>query len=417
MNIYLETYGCTANKSDERTAFGLLHHAHHTIVPTIPQADLLILITCTVVDRTEQRMLSRIRLLHHTGKPLIVTGCMAAVQPDLITAIAPTARLLPPTRLSSLPDLIANRPPTTPPTPRSRLPKHHTGVIAPLAIAEGCDYACAYCITHHARGPLHSYPPADITLDVQDALAAGCREIQLTAQDTASYGRDTDDTLASLLHTLTDLPGDFFLRVGMMNPASLTPPLDPLITAFQHPKVYKFLHLPLQSGDDEILAHMNRKYTTTFFTNIIEAFRAAIPDLTIATDVITGYPGETTQQADNTYDFIETINPDIVNVTRYSARPHTPAKALPHRLTTQVMKTRSRRLATQALRLARDHNKNYIGRRLTILLTELGKHRTTIGRTFTYKQVLIPTTTPPLGTRCPVEIIDASSTSLFGKLI
>ena len=417
MNVYLETYGCTANKSDERTAQGLLRQANHHIVPTMAQADILLLITCTVVDRTEQRMLSRIRLFQKTGKPLIITGCMAAVQPDLITAIAPHARLLPPARLHSLPDLIANRPSTTPTQPRTRLPKYHTGVIAPLAIAEGCDYACAYCITHQARGPLHSYPQPDIISDVRDALAAGCREIQLTAQDTASYGRDTGDSLAHLLQTVSALPGSFFLRVGMMNPGSLTPPLDPLITAFQHPKVYKFLHLPLQSGDDEVLTRMNRTYTTATFHHCINAFRHALPEITIATDIIAGFPGETEQQAAHTLDFLETIQPDIVNVTRYSARPLTPAKTLPHRLTTQVMKDRSRRLAAQALRLAHERNQRFIGRHLPILLTEHGKNDTMIGRTTTYKQVLIPTTNLPPGTTCEVEIIDASSTSLFGKLI
>jgi threonylcarbamoyladenosine tRNA methylthiotransferase CDKAL1 len=417
MKIYLEAYGCTANHSDQRTIQGLIITHHHTITTTITDADLLILLTCTVIDRTEQRMLSRIRLFSKTNKPLIITGCMAAVQPDLIHTIAPHARLLPPTHLYALPDLINNHPPTTPPTDRTRLPKTHTGIIAPLSIAEGCDYACAYCITHHARGPLHSYPPNEITTDVTNALQAGCHEIQLTAQDTASYGRDINTNLDTLLTTLNNIPGDFYLRVGMMNPASLTPRLTPIINAFQHnTKVYKFLHLPLQSGDNDILTQMNRPYTTTDFHHCITEFRTAIPTITIATDVITGYPGETHHQAQTTLDFIETIKPDIVNVTRYSARPHTTAKTLPHRLTTQIMKERSRILAEQALRLAREQNQHYIGTHTPILLTEHGKNHTIIGRTPTYKLVIIPDNHQPLGSTIHVEIIDATSTSLFGKL-
>ena len=416
MNIYLETYGCTANRSDERTALGLIRQANHTVVSTIADADVLLLLTCTVVDRTEQRMLSRIRYFHDTGKPLIVSGCMAAVQPGLITAIAPQARLLPPARLGTLPDLIANHPTPHPSEPRTRLPKYHMGVIAPLSIAEGCDYACAYCITHHARGPLQSYPIPDIIADVQSALAAGCREIQLTAQDTAAYGRDAGTSLASLLHNLCALPGSFFLRVGMMNPSSLTRQLEPLIDAYHNPKVYKFLHLPLQSGDDEILTRMNRKYTTTAFLHCVEAFRREFPDITLATDIIVGFPGETDQQSANTYDFLEALQPAVVNVTRYSARPQTTAKTLPHRITTQVMKERSRHLAAQSLRLAKQHNQQFLGRHFTILLTEQGKYDTVIGRTPNYKQVLVKGN-HKLGTTCDVEIVDASPTSLFGKLI
>jgi MiaB-like tRNA modifying enzyme len=415
MNVYLETHGCTANQSDARTAHGLLLQAHHTIVPTIHQADILLLLTCTVIDRTEQRMLSRIRLLQHTGKPLIIAGCMAAVQPHLITTIAPHATLLPPNDLHHLPDLIAHTPTTHPPT-TTRLPKHHTPPTAPIAIAEGCNYACAYCITHHARGPLHSHPITDLTADLTDALHAGCRDIHLTAQDTAAYGHDTHTTLPDLLTTLTAEPGDFHLRVGMMNPHSLLPILDPLIRTYHHPKIYKFLHLPLQAGDDTILTAMNRDYTTTQYLHCVNTFRQAFPDLTLITDIIVGYPGETDQQATTTYDFIEALHPAVVNVTRYSARPLTTAKTLPHRIPTHIMKTRSQRYAAQALRLAHHHNQRFIGKQLTIYLTEYGTHDTTIGRTPNYNQVVIPGH-HPLSMTHDVEIIDAKSTSLFGKLI
>ena len=151
-------------------------------------------------------------------------------------------------------------------------------VIAPITIAEGCLLSCSYCITHFARGTLRSFPIQEIAADVCSAIKQGCKEIQLTAQDTASYGLDTGTNLGMLLTQVCTLDGAFRVRVGMMNPITVQKNLDSILTAYKHHKIYKFLHLPVQSGDDEILKKMNRGYTAKDFTRLVERFRKTIPN-------------------------------------------------------------------------------------------------------------------------------------------
>ncbi len=280
MNIYVETYGCTANKSDERLLMGLLKHDHHEIVDNIKDADVLVLLTCTVIGTTEQRMLSRLKVFQKTHKKIVVTGCMPTVQADLIKSIAPNAFLLPPQYIQYINNIIQGNKPSFLETKKTMLPKYFDTVIAPIAIAEGCLLSCSYCITHFARGTLRSFPIQEIAADVCSAIKQGCKEIQLTAQDTASYGLDTGMNLGMLLTQVCTLDGAFRVRVGMMNPTTVQKNLDSILTAYQHHKIYKFLHLPVQSGDDEILKKMNRGYTAKDFTRLVERFRKTIPTLT-----------------------------------------------------------------------------------------------------------------------------------------
>jgi threonylcarbamoyladenosine tRNA methylthiotransferase CDKAL1 len=416
MNIYVETYGCTANKSDERLLLGLLQQKGHQIVPNISGADVLVLLTCTVIATTEQRMLSRLQVFHKTQKKIIVTGCMPAVQKDIILSVAPQATLLPSQYIQYINDIINGDNPVFVETKKTTLPKYYDTALAPILISEGCRLSCSYCITHFAKGALRSFAAGEIVTDVCSALKQGCKEIQLTAQDTASYGLDTGTNLGTLLKRVSTLGGAFRIRVGMMNPFTLQKNLDSILKAYQHPNIYKFLHLPVQSGDDEILQKMNRGYTIKEFTSLLHHFREAIPSLTLSTDVIIGFPTETDEQFDHTIELIKEIKPDIVNITRFSARPLTLAKKMKGRIPTHIVKTRSKQATEVCSKLSLEKNKQHLRKTYSVLVTEPGKKKTVTGRTDSYKQVVL-TEPVPIGSFVQVKIINATPTYLVGKLI
>ena len=416
MKIYLEVYGCTANKSDASLVKGLLKEKSHEIVEKIDDSDVIILLTCTVIGTTEQRMLSRLREFKKTGKKIIVTGCMASAQPDLVKSIVPNAQLLPPQYVYNILDLLDDKKVSFKTRNKTLLPKYYANIAAPISIAEGCMFSCSYCITSIARGKLKSYPIDEIVQDVCSALRQGCKEIQLTAQDTGSYGLDSDRNLGELLTSVCKVEGEYRIRVGMANPYTILKNLDSTIQAFNNIKIYKFLHIPVQSGDNDILKKMNRKYTVDEFLEIIKKFRDNYANPTISTDIIVGFPTETDEQFQHTIDLLKTVKPDITNVTRYSSRPYTKAKVMKGRVRTDVAKERSKILTKLCIELSKENNRRHVGRKYTVLITEKGKNNTVIGRTENYKPVVIREKAE-MGKITPVIITDAAPTYLFGRLI
>jgi MiaB-like tRNA modifying enzyme len=416
MNVYLEVYGCTANKSDASLILGLLKEKRHEIVKKIDDADVLIILTCTVIGTTEQRMLSRLRAFKKTGKKVVVAGCMTSVQSELVKSIVPDAKLLPPQYSHHIIDLLEGKRVSFIAKNKTRFSKYFDELAAPIGIAEGCMFSCSYCITSLARGKLKSYPINEITEDVCSALKQGCKEIQLTAQDTGSYGLDSGHNLGELLSSICKIKGEYRIRVGMMNPYTAMKNIDSIIRAYDNPKIYKFAHLPVQSGDNDILRKMNRKYTVDDFLEITKRFRKKYPDITISTDVIVGFPTETDEQFNRTIDLIKDVNPDIVNITRYSARPGTKAKALKGRIKTDVAKERSKILAELCGNISKENNQILIGRKYNVLIAEKGKRNTFVGITENYKHVVIKENVN-IGEKKRVEITDATVTHLVGNLI
>lgn len=417
MKVYLETYGCTANKADACIIAGFLKEKAHHLVPTANTADVLIILTCTVIGTTEQRMLSRLRALKQVNKPLIVAGCMAAVQQDLITEIVPHAKLLPPAHIHHIVDLIEGKTVTVTAKHKTTCPKWFTNITAPISIAEGCLFSCSYCITSQARGQLVSYRLQEIIQDMQRALDQGSKEIQLTAQDTGSYGMETgEQRLGYLLQAISSLEGEFRVRVGMMNPYTAHTHLPDILRGLADKRIYKFLHLPIQSGDNDILQKMNRQYTVRDFITIVARFRKKYPELTLSTDIIVGFPTETEECFRHTIALLETVKPDITNITRYSARPHTKAKTMNGRIATHIAKKRSKELTELCAKISFKKNIQLIGKRYTVVITEEGKKNTMVGRTETYKPVVISKQVER-GCFVPVEITDAGPTYLVGKII
>lgn len=416
MKFYVEVYGCTANKSDADLIKGLVHqHPQHQLVKTIDDAEILIILTCTVISTTEQRMLHRIKELSKTKKKLIIAGCMASVQKKMIKESFPNALLLPPRKTHLLFSLLEKQEINPRLEEKAFAPKQCTELIAPISIAEGCLFSCSYCITHLARGPLFSYPEEAILTSVNKAIQQGCKEIQITAQDTASYGLDQKTSLPQLLKRIVTIPDEYMIRVGMMNPRTAKTILSEIIQLYNNPHLYQFLHLPFQSGNNEILTKMNRGYNINDVTNIIEKVRLTHPDISIATDVIVGFPTESEEQFQQTISVLKHINPDIVNITRFSARPYTKAKIMNGRIPTDIVKERSRQLTEIAQQITSERNKRYVGNIMQVIPLKKGKNETVLARSMNYKPVIIHQKVP-LGKKITVEIIDATDIHLVGML-
>lgn len=424
MKVYIETFGCTFNQGDSQIMAGLLQENQTKIVPKPEDADVIIINTCYVKHPTEQKILNRIKRVQEQfqDKKLIISGCMVEIDPEKLKKAAPTAGWIGPRQIKSTPDVVQscfNGEST-------RIIGHGTEIKAGLPkirfdplvhivqICEGCDGRCTYCCTRFARGKLQSYPIEIIKKEVEEAVNEGCIEIQLTAQDTAAYGKETGETLPELIKEITTIPGNFKLRIGMLHPKSIMGNVDELVDAFKHKNVYKFIHIPIQSGSDSILSDMNRGHTVSQFREIISKFKEEIPGISIATDIIVGYPTETDEDFEDTLNVIRDIKPDFIHISKYKHRPMTLSSSLPE-IDYKLMKRRSKALNDLKTKILYENNLSEIGKTHELLITEKGSKGGYIGRTNSYKPVVV--SDAKIGDFVKVKIEEATSTYLKGYIM
>jgi MiaB/RimO family radical SAM methylthiotransferase len=265
---------------------------------------------------------------------------------------------------------------------------------------------------------LRSYSIEDIVEKVKCDLASGAKEFWLTSQDMACYGRDLGTNLAALFRSVCAVDGDFRVRVGMMTPNFALEMLNELVEAFRCEKVFKFLHLPVQSGDDWVLKRMRRCYTVHDFTNVVSAFRAVFPEVTLATDIICGFPGETKKAFENTLRLISQVKPDIVNVSKFFARPGTAAAEMPNVVEQAEIKRRSSQAAKLAKQISLERNQRWTGWTGEILIDEKGKvPGSWVGRNFAYKPVTVKSSSVLFGKTLRVEVVKAFPTYVEGTIV
>ncbi len=387
--MYFSTYGCTMNQGDTEILKALVARRHE-VVATPEESDAVVVNSCAVVGFTERKVLKEVKKHKLAGRRVILTGCLPGANPA--SALASGADVvLPLQRIAEINSAIEGKGCTKAlPVIKPELPKlrHSDSAIAIVAISEGCLGACSYCATRFARGRLRSFPVKSIVKEVEAALEQGYREIQLTSQDTAVYGRDISTTLPELLGELVDLPYEFRIRVGMMNPTYAREIFDELLDAYSSDKVYKFLHLPVQSGCNAVLRHMRRGYNVEDFVELVSDFRRRFPESTLSTDVIVGYPTESDEAFEKTYKLVEEIKPEILNITRFSPRPGTEAAKL-RDIHDWIKKERSRRLTALMQDIGLERNSRYRGRKLRVLVTKYGKNSTLLSRSDSYRQVVL----------------------------
>ena len=419
MRVYIESYGCAMNRADGRLMAELLAEAGHTIVGRPDEADVIILNTCVVRSDTERRMMRRLRELLSYGRRLVVAGCMASAEPGLVYRTSRCISLLSARAVEAVVEAVEAEGTIyiLRPRPRRRLPRLLDGVKITIPIAEGCLGSCAYCIVRVARGPLRSYRPKAIVRAVEEAVRRGAREIRLTAQDTGVYGLDIGTSLPDLLRAVCAVEGRFMVRVGMMNPNPALRILDDLLEAYEDPKIYRFLHLPVQTGDDRLLRAMGRGYTVEDFLEVVGAFRRRFPDLCLATDVMVGLPGEDEDAFENTLGLLRRVKPDKVHVARYTPRPHTKAASMPDQVPEPVKKGRSRLVSALALSIGLEKNRTYIGKRLACLVVGKGRRNGQLeARTESYRPVYFIGPDVLLGDLVGVEVTGAGPFYLTGRL-
>lgn len=424
MKLYIETFGCTFNQADSQIMAGLLEEKGAEIVKSVEDADIILLNTCYVKQPTEQKITNHIQRLQDQfpHKKLLVAGCMVDIDPVKLEKLAPEAGWIGARRIKSIlevADAIVNgdirRKTGQDGQIKTCLPrKRFNPLIHILQICEGCLGKCSYCCTRFARGSLQSYPISLLRRETEQAVADGCVEIQLTAQDTAAYGKDTGEKLSNLINEITSIPGDFKVRVGMMHPKNISDDLESVVDSFKNDKVYNFLHLPLQSGNNQVLSDMNRGHSVDEYLKIVDKFRSEIPQLSLATDIIVGYPTEDESAFQNTLDIIKKIHPDFLHISKYHHRPGTSSSSMDE-IDHKIMKNRSRRLNDLKIQIASSNNRDLLGTTQKILITDKGSKGGYIGRTDSYKTVVVDEAT--LGNFYRVEITHSLSTYLKGKIL
>ena len=411
MKYFVESYGCTMNYGEGEQLSRKMDSLGHVRVDSVDDADIVILNTCTVVETTEKNMIRRMGDLKNKEKKVIVTGCMAKVQPKRITIRLPDSLVIPPDRYGEFSDLVSNEYGCSAP---SDVPRH--GMSAILPIAQGCLGNCSYCITRFARGGLRSYDEKLLIEEFNSMIDDGAKEVLITAQDTACYGRDTKTDLPHLIRRFLERDGDYRIRIGMMNPNNLEPILDDLMDVMEDRRVYRFLHIPVQSGSDDVLRNMRRRYTAEGFLSMVERLRARYPDISISTDLISGFPGETDDDHRKSVELIRRLHADTVNITRFSVRPGTDAATMKDQIQGNVSKERSTELTETKMEVEYGVNSNLVGKRFRVLVTEKGKDSTVITRTENYRPVGIAEDIP-LGTFLDVEVTDCASTYVTGRRV
>jgi threonylcarbamoyladenosine tRNA methylthiotransferase CDKAL1 len=415
MKIGVVTYGCAVNKADSELMATLLKDEGFELVLESEKADIILVNTCIVKGPTEDKILRKLKDLQKAGKKVIIAGCMSKAYPKITDKFPGFAVIG--TNSMDITEVVRNyliegKSKEVREAGEKVLPKkvRYNEYIDIVQISEGCLGFCSFCSTKLARGKLISYSPDAIVKEIEQSVKNGAKEIWLTSQDNGCYGFDIGTNLTELLKRIVQIPGDFKVRNGMMNPGYLNKFLDDLVEVYKDEKVFKFAHIPVQSGSDKVLKEMKRGYTTKDFEGIVSKFRKAM-DLTISTDIIVGFPTETEEDFQETMDFLKRIEVDFLNLSKYWPRKKTEAGEM-KQLPRDVVAARSRKAGELSTKIIKTHNKDWIGKKCSVTFTEK-KSENSVGRNSLYRPVLVKGNL--IGKTCSVTITDTKKSELIGK--
>jgi tRNA-2-methylthio-N6-dimethylallyladenosine synthase len=384
---HLATMGCQMNERDSETIAGILQSLGLQPTDDPSQARVAVLNTCAVREKPEHKVYSRLGELarikqQHPNLIIAVCGCIAQVGVDEIRRRAPYVDIiLGPRNLSALREAVARAlaaPGVTVRTDTDECPDESQpaarapGVAAFVNISYGCDNFCAYCIVPYARGREISRPAAAVVAEVRDLVARGYREVMLLGQNVNSYrglggqGTDRPTRFAELLRMVGQTEGLWRLRFTTSHPKDLS---EELLQALAETRAAcEHLHLPIQAGDDEVLARMGRGYTIAHYQGLVARAREIVPDLAISTDVMVGFPGETEAQFENTLQAFAQIRFDQAFMFKYSDRPGTRAETMPDKVSEADKQNRLERLVALQNETSRAINQAQVGRTFEVLV-------------------------------------------------
>jgi tRNA-2-methylthio-N6-dimethylallyladenosine synthase len=434
--LHVVTHGCQMNVYDSARMADLLAPLGYTPVDRPEGADMVIMNTCHIRERAEDKVFSalgRLRVMKEEagGAMMIaVTGCVAQAEGEVILKRAPYVDLVVgPQAYHRLPELIAKAHRTRNSVIDTDFPVEQKfdflpdaaapqGVIANLTIQEGCDKFCSFCVVPYTRGAESSRPAAAILAEARRMVALGTREIALLGQNVNAYHGEgpngADWSLARLLRELAEIPGLLRLRYTTSHPSDMT---AELIEAHRdNPALMPYLHLPVQSGSDKILAAMNRKHKADDFRRTVARLREIRPDMAFTSDFIVGHPGETDADFAATMALVRETRFALAYSFNYSPRPGTPAAGLPQ-IPAQVKDARLYELQAELRRQQDEFNAATVGITTPVLFTGLGRHPGQIaGRSLYAQPVVVESPQPLTGEIRQVKITRANPNSIIGTI-
>ena len=438
--VYIETMGCQMNKSDTERMLGILSHFNYEETKIQEKADLLMVNTCSIRQLSEDKAFSQLGVWgkwKQDGKSHIkigICGCVAQQKARKVFSRAPYVDFVLGThKIYSLPDVIKRvemgervcecEETNLPSTNDENYPINRVkSTNAWINITEGCNNFCTYCIVPYTRGRERSREPEIIIKEVKDALKDGFKEITLLGQNVDSYGKDFKDKTYRLAQLLTDinaLEGNFRIRFVTSYPTDIT---DELIeTAVKLDKVCEYFHIPMQSGSSTVLKAMNRRYDRETYAKIVKKVREMVPDVTITSDFIAGFPGETEEQFVETLTAIDEFELDYSNVAAYSPREKTvAAKWVDKYIPEDVKDERFQRLNKKVQENCLKSNLKYVGREMEVLVESFYEHKGKMintGKTRNFKTVHIPCDEDLTGKFVNVKITNAKTWYVTGEIV
>jgi threonylcarbamoyladenosine tRNA methylthiotransferase MtaB len=430
--IAIATLGCKVNYCDSAAMGEALIHQGYEIVPSAGMADVYIINTCTVTEKTDaqSRQLIRRALKVNPGAHVIVTGCYAQHAPEAIAALSGRIHILGNPGKSAIctcvKEILGESSREAKSTERKKsgtavLPRFLSRTRAFLKIQDGCNNCCSYCIVPQVRGPSRSLSIAEVLRQSAALSHSGYREIVLTGIHLGAYGVDQNPAV-SLCELLTILTADKNLlktriRLSSVEPREISEELISLIS--RAPSICPHLHIPLQSGDEIVLRKMNRNYTPSFFKALIEKLSSAIPGVNVGIDVIAGFPGESEKQFQNTLRFLQALPAGYMHVFPYSRRPGTPAAQWGEQIPDKTKKERTALLREESLKKKARFYSSFLQQELQVLIEGNRDQASGLLKGFSrnYIPVLIAGGNELIGEEITVRVTEVQGNGVYGEKV
>lgn len=426
--IFVRTFGCSHNVSDSEFMMGLLIKYGYTLVGSLEESDLCIFNSCTVKNPSQDAAVNLVVRAESLGKKIVVTGCVPQADQSIpmfakasmlgVGNIDSIVHVVEQTlngnrtvlvgKSSNLPDIVS--------MPKIRRNKF----VEIIAVSTGCLGQCTYCKTKHARGDLGSYSVLDVVARVKIAIAEGVSQIWLTSEDLGAYGLDIGSNIVELLHAVLaeiERHPQIMLRMGMTNPPYMLEHAEAVATILSHPQVFEFLHVPVQSGSNSVLLDMKREYTREDFETLVEILQERLEHITIATDVICGFPGESDEDHNETISLIEKYKFPVINISQFYPRPGTPAARM-QKISTKVAKSRS--LHVTRLFESYTENDHFLNSTVNVWFDLIEPTGQIFGHTKNYTKVIIergPGVEIEQGSQRLVKIVSIHKWDIRGVLV